>query len=181
MDDYLFHKSRHLGVECVGVNLIDDWCVYSSTMIIEGTAEFGSNADNVWLRVKDLRRIPEFWHGTKSVRIEEEGAGFAKMGVVFAFGGRGKAVVKIEDDKRRVSIEYVKGPFVGTQTISVGEGIITARWDISFKGVFRFVSAWNKGHFKSGTLHALERLAGSEPNSSVNPSEQPSSWLRGSG
>jgi hypothetical protein len=140
-------------------------------MITEETVGLGSNAEDVWFKVRDLRLIPEFWHGTKSVRIEEEGAGYAKMSVVFAFGGHGKAVVKIEDDKRRVSIEYVEGPFIGTQTISVGAETITARWDIRFRGLFRLVSAWNREHFRSGTLHALQRLANLGLDAAVNKTE----------
>ena len=39
---------------------------------------------------------------------------------------------------------------------------IEARWDVNFTGVFKLTSSWTGGHFKSGTLHALERLTGVE-------------------
>ena len=36
---------------------------------------------------------------------------------------------------------------------------LEARWDIKFHGIFKIGSGRTAGHFKSGTVHALERLS----------------------
>jgi hypothetical protein len=55
--------------------------------------------------------------------------------------------------------DYTSGPFRGTQVVRVVGNAIEARWDVNFTGLFKLTSGWTGGHFKSGTLHALERLA----------------------
>lgn len=96
--------------------------------------------------------------------VEKEG-GKIRVKVKFAFGGSGEAVVFVDDGRRTMTIEYVSGPFTGKQTVSVDNGTLMASWDVKFRGIFRLASRWNESHFKSGTTHALERLAGGESGS----------------
>ena len=66
--------------------------------------------------------------------------------------------------------DYTSGPFKGTQVVRVVGNAIEARWDVNFTGLFKLTSGWTGGHFKSGTLHALERLsAGAEKLPSRGP------------
>jgi hypothetical protein len=61
---------------------------------------------------------------------------------------------------KAILLEYLSGPFTGTQTVRVVGKRLEARWEIDFHGIFRIGSGRTAGHFRSGTVHALERLAG---------------------
>ncbi len=134
-------------------------------MLIQERVEFKGDPAAVWERLSDIERIPEFWHGTRSLQItgrESSGPGkeTVKAKAKFAFGGSGE--VEITSDKATTSLtsNYTSGPFKGVQVVKIVGNAIEARWDVNFTGVFRLTSSWTGGHFKSGTLHALERLAG---------------------
>ncbi len=128
-------------------------------MQFTGSLKFTPAPDEVWKRASDVEAIPHFWHGTKSIQIiEKKPSGSLDVSVRFAFGGAGKADVAIDNANRVMTIAYYSGPFIGTQKITVKDKQITASWDIKFTGFFKLVSGWNERHFRSGTLHALERL-----------------------
>ena len=131
-------------------------------MLIEESREFDIDPAVVWRRVSDIEHIPEYWHGTKYITVSERNGPRMSADVNFAFGGEGEADIIVADAERTVTITYISGPFAGTQTIKVGDGAVKARWEIKFKGMFRLVSSWNEGHFRSGTVHALERLCAPE-------------------
>lgn len=78
--------------------------------------------------------------------------------VVFAFGGKGKAEVTVDDASRTLTIEYLDGPLRGKQGIMVRDGAIEAEWDVTFKGALKLLGPWNASHFRSGTKNALRRL-----------------------
>jgi len=121
--------------------------------------KFTPAPDEVWERASDVEAIPHFWHGTRSIQIvEKKPSGSLDVSVRFAFGGAGKADVTIDNANRVMTVAYYSGPFIGTQKITVKDQEITARWDIKFNGLFKLVSGWNERHFRSGTVHALERL-----------------------
>jgi len=127
-------------------------------VLIEESREFDIDPGVVWKRASDIERIPEYWHGTKSITIMERDGPTASGEVKFAFGGEGEVEISVVDAERTVTINYVSGPFSGVQTIKVGDGIVEARWEVRFRGLFRLASSWNEGHFRSGTVNALERL-----------------------
>ena len=136
-------------------------------MLIEERVEFKDDPAAVWGRLSDIERIPEFWHGTRLLQIigrESNGQGkeTVRAKAKFAFGGSGD--VEITADKATMSLtsSYTSGPFKGTQVVKIVGSAIEARWDVNFKGVFKLTSSWTGGHFRSGTAHALERLAGRE-------------------
>ena len=87
---------------------------------------------------------------------ESEGVVHAK--VRFAFGGSADAEISIDDEKRVMTVDYKSGPFKGKQIIAVKDARLVASWDVRFRGVYRLAGEWNEGHFRSGTVHALERL-----------------------
>lgn len=130
-------------------------------MLIQEALEFDGDPGVVWERLSDVERIPEFWHGTKSLRVLETVGGSKLMAAVrFAFGGRGKAEITADGATRTLQLRYLSGPFTGTQTVRIVGKNLEAKWDIEFHGIFRVASGRTAGHFKSGTVHALERLAG---------------------
>jgi ribosome-associated toxin RatA of RatAB toxin-antitoxin module len=121
--------------------------------------KFTHTPDDVWKRASDVESIPLFWHGTKSIQVvENKPSGSLDVAVRFAFGGAGKADVAIDNTNRVMTIAYYSGPFIGTQKITVEGQQVTASWDVKFTGFFKLVSGWNERHFRSGTVHALERL-----------------------
>jgi len=117
----------------------------------------------VWERVSDLASIPLYWHGTREFRVGED-AGRKTADVVFAFGGRGSALVTLDEEGRTLTIEYVRGPFRGRQTVTVKDGEVVAAWDVSFNGVYRVLGPLNESHFRGGTRNALKRICSGDPS-----------------
>ncbi len=135
-------------------------------MLIEERVEFEGDPGEVWARVSDIDRIPEYWHGTRSLQIatrdERQGRVVVKAGSKFAFGGSGEVEITADDASKTLTSNYTSGPFKGVQVVRVVGNAIEARWEVNFTGLFKLTSGWTGGHFKSGTRHALERLAGKE-------------------
>lgn len=127
-------------------------------MRFEERKKLGGDALEVWKRVSAVGEIPKYWHGTRTLEVVGERGGVAHARVKFAFGGSGEADITLDEEKRMLTIDYTSGPFTGKQTVEVGDAQVVATWDVKFKGVFRVASKWNEGHFRSGTVHALERL-----------------------
>ena len=129
-------------------------------MRFEESLAVGGRAKEVWDRASSIEDIPKYWHGTSSLRVVEERQGGARVRVKFAFGGSGEADISKDEARRTMEIDYLSGPFKGSQTVTVDDDKIVAGWDVNFSGVYRLASRWNRGHFRSGTVHALERLVG---------------------
>lgn len=128
-------------------------------MHIAERLEFTVDPSVVWMRASDVEKMPSYWHGTKSLEVIERRGGTVLAKARFAFGGAGKVEISTgEERERTVRIRYLSGPFKGTQAIKVNDSSIEATWDIEFTGIFRLSSGWNEKHFRSGTVHALERL-----------------------
>ena len=136
-------------------------------MLIQERLEFKDDPAAVWGRLSDIEKIPEFWHGTRSLRIisrESTGPGreSVKARAKFAFGGSGDVEITADKATMTLTTRYTSGPFKGAQVVKIVGSAIEARWDVSFTGVFKLTSSWTGGHFRSGTVHALERLTGAE-------------------
>lgn len=119
--------------------------------------EFSGDPADVWARVSDLGAIPSYWHGTKEFEVRVEGEK-TKADVLFAFGGRGSAEVAVDEKRRTLVINFVRGPFNGTQTVAVADNVVEAVWDIDFNGAYRLLGPWEASHFRNGTRNALKRL-----------------------
>jgi ribosome-associated toxin RatA of RatAB toxin-antitoxin module len=130
-------------------------------VLIEASFDFEGDPEMVWKKVSDVEKIPEYWHGTKSLRVLETVDGVKRVAAVkFAFGGLGKAEITTDSATKTLQLKYLSGPFTGTQTVRIVGKNLEAKWEIDFHGIFRIGSGRTAGHFKSGTVHALERLAG---------------------
>jgi ribosome-associated toxin RatA of RatAB toxin-antitoxin module len=130
-------------------------------MLIEATKDFQGDPGVIWGRVSDVARIPEYWHGTKSLRVigKSDDGGKVVADTKFAFGGSGKVEITTDQATKTLAVRYISGPFTGTQTVKVAGTRLEAKWDIEFHGMFRIMSGRTVSHFKSGTDHALERLS----------------------
>jgi hypothetical protein len=129
-------------------------------VLIEASLDFEGDPDAVWGRLSDVEKIPEYWHGTKSLRVLEKVDGGKVLAAArFAFGGSGKVEIAADAASKTLLQRYLSGPFTGTQTVRIVGKRLEARWDIEFHGLFKIGSGRTAGHFKSGTVHALERLS----------------------
>lgn len=136
-------------------------------MLIQERVEFQGDRATVWGRLSAIERIPEFWHGTRSLQILQRGSDgpgreTVKARAKFAFGGSGDVAITSDGATMTLTSDYTSGPFRGTQVVRVVGNAIEARWDVNFTGVFKLTSGWTGSHFKSGTLHALQRLCAKE-------------------
>lgn len=136
-------------------------------VLIQERVGFEGDPAAVWGRLSSVERIPEFWHGTRSLQVlgrasEGPGREAVKARTKFAFGGSGEVEITVDNPTMTLTSNYTSGPFVGVQVVKVVGNAIEARWDVNFRGVFKLTSSWTGGHFRSGTFHALERLAASE-------------------
>jgi len=129
-------------------------------MRFEERLEFEKDPDEVWSRASAISEIPNYWHGTRSLEVVSESEGVSHARIKFAFGGSGDAEISVDQMSRTLTIDYKSGPFTGSQTVAVKDGKVIVVWDVRFKGVYRIASKWNEGHFRTGTVHALERLVG---------------------
>jgi hypothetical protein len=128
-------------------------------VLIEASLDFEGDPEVVWKRISDVEKIPEYWHGTKSLEVLEKIDGTKVMAAAkFAFGGSGKVRITTDAAARTLLLEYLSGPFTGTQTVRIVAKRLEAEWDIAFHGIFKIGSGRTAGHFRSGTVHALERL-----------------------
>lgn len=131
-------------------------------MLFEESLRFEGDANEVWRRASAIQEIPNYWHGTRSLEVVDGSGNVVHVKVKFAFGGSGEADISTDVEKRTVTLDYRSGPFTGKQVITVSNTSITAKWDVKFRGAFRLASRWNENHFRSGTVHALERLVRSQ-------------------
>ena len=128
-------------------------------VLIEASLDFGGDPEEVWKRVSDVERIPEYSHGTKRLKVLESDATALIATAKFAFGGSGKVRISTNAAAKTLVLEYLSGPFTGTQTVRVVGKRLEATWDITLHGIFKVGSGRTADHFRSGTVHALERLA----------------------
>ena len=136
-------------------------------MLIEEKVEFEGDPGAVWGRLSDIEKIPEYWHGTRSLQIVKDdaqpGRRVVKAKSRFAFGGSGDVEITADKASMTLTSNYTSGPFKGVQVVRIVGNAVEAKWDVNFSGLFKLTSSWTGGHFKSGTRHALERLAASNP------------------
>jgi ribosome-associated toxin RatA of RatAB toxin-antitoxin module len=128
-------------------------------VLIEASQEFKGEPEEVWVRLSDVEKIPEFWHGTKALKVVEREEGKVVADARFAFGGSGRVEISADASSKTLLQRFLSGPFTGTQTVRVVGNRLEASWDIEFHGLFRIGSGRTAGHFRSGTVHALERLS----------------------
>lgn len=133
--------------------------MWLSFVLIEASLDFQGDPEAVWGRLSDVETIPEYWNGTKSLKVLERQDGKVVADAKFAFGGSGRVEISADAASKTLVQKFLSGPFTGTQTVKVVGNKLEARWDIEFHGLFKIGSGRTAGHFRSGTVHALERLS----------------------
>ncbi|SMD31074.1 SRPBCC family protein [Picrophilus oshimae] len=113
--------------------------------------------DRIWSIIKDIDRIPEFWHGTSS--ITKSGDSYI---IKFAFGGTGKVRFRIDDERMAVYEEYLKGPIRGYTLNRIIKNndkyYLESIWNVRLSFIYSILSSRVQRHFESGTENALKRI-----------------------
>jgi len=70
----------------------------------------------------------------------------------------GYAEAAVDEARREVLLNYVKGPFRGVVKNYVADGVLVSDWDITINALFIPLKPWISSHFRKGAERALERL-----------------------
>ncbi|MBB5254327.1 SRPBCC family protein [Sulfurisphaera ohwakuensis] len=114
--------------------------------------------DKIWEIIRDPYKIPNYWKGTRELNIREVSKNIYEGEVRFAFPAKGKVKIEVDDNSRRITISYLSGPVKGKHEIEIKDKKICSNWNVELSLLFRFREKWTEEHFRSGTIHALERI-----------------------
>ncbi|MFP3191810.1 MAG: SRPBCC family protein [Thermoproteus sp.] len=121
------------------------------------------DAEAVWRRLSRLEDMPKYWGGHRRVEVLGVNSGIYSLRITFAFPGPlnvGYAEAAVDEARREVLLNYVRGPFTGIVKNYVAGGVLASDWDIIVNALFIPLKPWISSHFRRGAEHALERLSG---------------------
>jgi hypothetical protein len=130
---------------------------------IARSIEIQANKDIVWKIISDLGNEPDYWYGTKEVRIISKNDLTVEREITQNFRNH-KIMQKIVlHPSDFMEIDYLKGLTEGKKTLTIeqtSENSVVLRvfWDIHFSGLFWFATPFITRHTTNGTEHALERI-----------------------
>ncbi len=120
------------------------------------------DAEAVWRRLSRLEDMPKYWRGHRRVEVLGVNSGRYSLRITFAFPGPlnvGYAEAAVDEARREVLLNYVKGPFRGVVKNYVAGGVLVSDWDVTINALFIPLKPWISSHFRKGAERALERLA----------------------
>lgn len=121
----------------------------------------GASPEEVWSRARDVGSMPLYWHGHREVRVVSDEGSSKIVRIRFAFPGPfnvGTARAFIDDARRELRIEHLKGPIRGPVVVRVSEREITCEYGVRLSPWLSLSAGWVRGHFEEGARHALQRL-----------------------
>ncbi|BFH73838.1 hypothetical protein SJAV_17820 [Sulfurisphaera javensis] len=116
------------------------------------------NEDKVWEIIKDPYKIPNYWKGTRELNIKEIGRNIYEGDIKFAFPSSGKVRIMVDDNSKRVIINYLSGPIRGIHEITIENKQLCSKWSVELSLLLKPMEKRTEEHFKSGTIHAIERI-----------------------
>jgi len=116
------------------------------------------NVEKIWEIVRNPFDIPNYWKGTRELNIREVEKGVYEGDIRFAFPAKGKVRIIVDDYSKKIIINYLSGPIKGSHEIYVEEDKICSKWNVKTSIFLRPFEKNITEHFKSGTIHALERI-----------------------
>lgn len=119
--------------------------------------EFKADSQRVWEVVSDVSRVPEFWRGTRELRVRETQKDVFEGEIRFAFPAKGLIRIARDPLKKVVIFQYLKGPVKGTNEVTVRDGELCSEWNVGLSFPYRLLEKRIAGHFRKGTENALER------------------------
>ena len=105
--------------------------------------------------------MPKYWGGHRRVEVLGVSSGRYSLRITFAFPGPlnvGYAEAAVDEARREVLLNYVKGPFRGVVKNYVSGGVLVSDWDVAINALFIPLKPWISSHFRKGAERALERL-----------------------
>lgn len=117
-----------------------------------------SDREKVWEIVRNPYDIPNYWKGTRELNIKEIQKGVYEGEIRFAFPSSGKVRIVVDDDSKKVMINYLSGPVKGYHEIIVETDKICSKWNVQLSLFLRPFEKRTEVHFKSGTVNALDRI-----------------------
>ncbi|BCU71020.1 SRPBCC family protein [Stygiolobus caldivivus] len=114
--------------------------------------------ERVWDIISDVRKIPEFWKGTRELNVVEVSKGVYEGEVKFAFPSKGKVRIEVHSEENKVIINYLKGPVIGQHEIYIDGEKVCSKWNVRLTFPFNLRERWTEEHFRSGAEHALDRV-----------------------
>ncbi len=110
----------------------------------------------LWNLIKDYKKKPEFWHGTRSIEKIDD-----FYYVQFAFPGKGKMSMEVNDNNYYTKEDYLKGPFTGyiiTKIEDNNDIKLISEWNIKLSPSLILFTKRLQKHFQTGTEDALNRI-----------------------
>jgi hypothetical protein len=92
------------------------------------------DAEAVWRRLSRLEDMPKYWGGHRRVEVLGVSSGTYSLKITFAFPGPlnvGYAEATVDEARREVLLNYVKGPFRGVVKNYIADGVLVSDWDIT--------------------------------------------------
>ncbi len=120
--------------------------------------EFSADPQRVWEVVSDVSRVPEFWRGTRELRVKETQRDVFEGEIRFAFPAKGLIRITRDPVRRSMTFQYLKGPVKGTNEVTVNESELCSEWSVSLSFPYSVLEKRIAGHFRKGTENALERV-----------------------
>jgi carbon monoxide dehydrogenase subunit G len=111
-----------------------------------------------------MDREPEFWYGTKSIKIINKKGNIIEREVVIAFRNSVCKEIVTIDPKKSINIKITGGPMKGTKNITINtignsKSRLDVEWNIKLAGFFGMFTGMIKKHISEGTQDALDRIS----------------------
>jgi hypothetical protein len=113
----------------------------------------------VWKRASDLKWMPRYWAEIRSLKVlrVENSETIARLQL-----DMGECEARVVESGQTLVIYFTKGPFTGTQRISVHGNRLEVDWDIAFHGINRLFSRSRENHLRTVTNQALKMIVGDD-------------------
>ena len=130
---------------------------------IERSIEIHASREAVWKVISDLDSEPDYWYGTKEVRIITKSDLNVQREITQNFRNHKILQQVVLHPPDFMEISYLKGLTEGTKMMTIREissevQILNVAWNVHFTGIYRLATPFIKRHTALGTEHALERI-----------------------
>jgi hypothetical protein len=117
--------------------------------------------DKVWKILSKVEDMPKYWRGHREIVVVGNDGSNYIVKIRFAFPGpnnTGMARILVNDENKRVIINYIKGPIRGYVINYISNNTIISQWNVSINPLFVLMKPWIKRHFMEGANNALLRI-----------------------
>lgn len=127
--------------------------------------------DRVWGVMRKIDDMPKYWRGHREVSIVGLDGNDYLVKVKFAFPGpmnSGLARITVNDEAKRVVVNYLKGPIRGYVVNELSGGKLVSTWEVNVAPLFILMKPWIRRHLMEGASNALTRI--------INQAEAPGAY-----